>query len=138
MIHDLVGIFNSREMREHRVRFAATLLRERPAIDLRRDAPVLEFLEEVGYMTRRQILDEGMVWNSFSWWLEPYYLAAREEIVAARRKADAPSLFSEVEWLFARMCKVTTKEEGREYTVPSEAYIANFLKNEAALAMPRS
>jgi len=137
MVHDLVGTFNSREMREQRGRFATALLREITAVDLRRDAPVLEFFEEVGYMTRREILDKGMVWNSFSWWLEPYYLAAKEQIVAARRKADVPSLFIEIEWLFDRMCEVTTQEEGREYAAPSEAYITNFLKDEAALvALP--
>ena len=136
MIHDLVGNFNSREMREHRSRFASALLREAPAIDLRRDAPVLDFFEEVGYMTRRKMLDRGMVWNSFFWWLEPYYLAAKAQIITARTNAEVPSLFIEIEWLFDRMCEVTKQEEGREYAAPSEAYITEFLNDEAALVTP--
>src|SRR5687768_7928397 len=61
MVLDLTGSFDSAEMRTHRGRFAKTLLEARDSIDLLKNTPVLEFFEELGYMTRRGVLDEGMV-----------------------------------------------------------------------------
>src|SRR5262249_27330409 len=75
MVLELSGKFNSEEMRKYRSRFAQVLLTNRSKIDLRYDNPVLGFLEEIGYMTRRGVLDKGMVWNSFFWLLEHYYVA---------------------------------------------------------------
>lgn len=66
MVGDLVAKFEEKEMREYRRLFATDLLNG-TKIDILGHVPVLEFFEEVGYMTRRGVLDKGMVWNSFFW-----------------------------------------------------------------------
>ena len=139
MVLDLVNLFNSSDMRKQRGRFAKALLDENIKIDLRRDAPVLEFFEEIGYMARRKVLDKGMVWNSFSWWLEPYYLAVTNKhnknlIEEARSDLQSRSLFCEIEWLYKIMCEVGLKEEGvKTHIPPSTTYILEFLDEESKL-----
>src|SRR4051812_35227731 len=73
MVSEFYQRWRSDEMRVNRASFATLLLRSRGAIDLRRDCPVAEFVEELGYLTRRKVLDQEMVWSAFSWSLEPYY-----------------------------------------------------------------
>jgi hypothetical protein len=67
MVLDLVGIFDSPDMRQRRAAFAKMLRHDRGSIDVVWNTPVLEFFEELGYMTKRGVLDKGMVWNSFSY-----------------------------------------------------------------------
>jgi hypothetical protein len=140
MVLQLVDRFDSAEMRNYRGQFAKTLLEARNSIDVRWDMPVLEFFEEVGYMTHRRVLDEGMVWNSFSWWFEPYYSSVRKSpdlIADARSKTTFPSLFREIEWLYGRMNKVSEREERpANYISPSSDDVNNFLMEEAKLAKP--
>ncbi|MDQ2938183.1 MAG: DUF4760 domain-containing protein [Acidobacteriota bacterium] len=134
MVLDFVNIFNSAEMRKHRRRFASLLLEDSSLIDLKTDAPVLEFFEEVAYMTRRGVLDEGMVWNSFSWWVKRYYLAVKDRIVDARSEVRSSSLFREVEWLYTRMCLVGNQQEGTSiYIPPSANDIRKFFEDESKL-----
>lgn len=137
MVFDLVSIFNSAEMRKHRRLFAGMLLGSPSDIDLQRESRVLEFFEEIGYMTRRKVLDEGMVWNSFSWWLEPYYLAVTGNpniIEEARSETQSPALYREIEWLYGRMCSVSKKEQGqKKYIRPSSHYVREFMEEEAKL-----
>lgn len=136
MVLDLVNKFGSAEMRSYRRSFAATLLEGRK-IDLRNDAPVLEFFEEIGYMTRRKVLDEGMVWNSFSWWIEPYYLVSREAIVEARSETQSPSYFIEIEWLYDQMVRVGAKRQESVHIPRSSEFCRWFLEQERDLATAR-
>lgn len=146
MVSDLVKEFNSIKMRQDRKVFAKKLLdkKERNDINLRKDNPVLEFFEEIGYMTRRKVLDKGMVWNSFSWCLEYYYLAVTQEpnlIKKARLKSDltpttkedAPCLFREVEFLYNQMLKISKKEEGKMSILATDKDLEDFLMDELAL-----
>ena len=88
-------------------------------------------------MTRRGVLDKGMVWNSFSWWFEPYYLAVRRTpdlIADGRLKSKSPSLFQEIEWLSGIMQKVGKKEEQtNSYNSPNWEHVEAFLRDEAKL-----
>jgi hypothetical protein len=136
MVLDLVNSFNSEEMRRNRALFAKRLLEVPNSIDVAKNTPVLEFFEEVGYMTRRGVLDEGMVWNSFSWWFEPYYLAVRgspDLIAEARSRTKAPSLFCEIEWLNGRMREISMRADKRS---PPANDVLEMLTEEVRLAEP--
>jgi hypothetical protein len=152
MVLDLVNDFNSEEMRGHRRDIAKKLSTpdERKEVDLRNDIPALEFLEELGYMTRRGILDKGMVWNSFHWFVEFYYLALKQPtdlIGNVRRERSSPTLYRELEWLYYKLINIDSKEKRRpqeKYTTPpghtdvSNAQIIDFLKDEASLPQKTS
>lgn len=129
MVMDLNKEFNSPEMRVHRREFAATLLDKRP-LNLRNDAPVLEFFEEVGYMTRRKVLDAGMVWNSFTWCLEPYFLTSKAAIEDVRKDTHRPGFFSETEWLHKKMTELDRKYENQKYMERSKEDLKEFLTQE--------
>jgi hypothetical protein len=134
MVLDLVGNFDSGEMRKHRRNFSKALLTNPSSINLSGNSPVFEFFEEIGYMTRREVLDRGMVWNSFFFWLEPYYVAARSNpdlISAARSTEHRPALYKEIEWLFFTLLEVDKKENG--YTKYHRRDWRRFLEEESKL-----
>jgi hypothetical protein len=137
MVLDLAIKFHSKEMEKHRGKFARMLLKERDSIDLRRNTPVLEFFEEVGYMTRREVLDEGMVWNSFEWWFGFYYAAVKSDpdLVNQARKKSGASLFCEIDWLNDNLSRITRREERtRIVNHPSQEDIIEFLNEEIKFA----
>ena len=83
-------------------------------------------------MTKRNVLDLGMVWNSFDWYIEFYYPAVTSplnHIQNARSRTKSQTLYREIEWLYTELCKVSTKEEGaKEYIKPSDEEIKKFPK----------
>src|SRR5260221_4452992 len=114
MVLDLAHAFDSIDMRHHRRRFAKALLESRASIDPSKDIPVLQFLEEIGYMTRRGVLDKGMVWNSFFWFIEFYYPAVIAEpnlLEEARRRTHCTSLYREIAWLYRELSVISASEE---------------------------
>ena len=137
MVLDLVGSFDSEDMRKQRSRFAKRLLDDSSGLEIQKDMPVLQFFEEVAYMTKRKVLDDGMVWNSFSWIFLRYYHAVTHPIdliAKARRDSHSITLYQEIQWLQVRLIAIECKEEGAEkLTSPSDDEVAQFLKDEANL-----
>jgi len=137
MVLDLVGNFDSNDMRHHRRQFAKALLDHRDGIDPSKDIPALQFLEEVAYMTRRGVLDKGMVWNSFFWYLGYYYPAVTsgpDLLEEARRRTHCTALYREIAWLYKELCRVDAREEGAlHYVPPSDEDIRRFLQDESKL-----
>jgi hypothetical protein len=124
MVLDLVDLFDSAEWLGHRSHFAKMLLQDRSSIDLRRDTPVAEFFEELAYMTKRGVLDKGMVWNSFFWPIEHYYPALTGPpslLEKARLDSHASTLYRELRWLYEELCLVCAREEGWSTYIPPNA-----------------
>lgn len=135
MVSDLVAKFEGSDMREYRRQFATDLL-SGTNIDILGHVPVLEFFEEIGYMTRRGVLDKGMVWNSFFWWLAPYYEQSRQHIVVAREHLQSNVYFRDIEWLYQELRRVAAKEQGQKQYLPrSPAFNAQFLKYEVTIGL---
>jgi len=138
MVLDCVAIFDSSEWLDHRSRFAKMLLDNRTGIDPRRDTPVLEFFEELAYMTRRGVLDTGMVWNSFFWVIEHYYPAVTAPpnlLEKARKESGSRTLYRELIWLHKELCIVCAREEGSaQYRPPTDDEIKQFLEDEVHLS----
>jgi hypothetical protein len=133
MVMDLVGKFEGKEMRGYRQLFATELL-SGAEIDILGHVPVLEFFEEIGYMTKRGVLDKGMVWNSFFWWLAPYYEQSEPSIKAARELLQSRVYFREIEWLYKELCNVASEEQGHKQYLPRSAeFNALFLRHEQAV-----
>jgi hypothetical protein len=87
IVMDLSSRYSSDQMRKFRSQFAKKLLDLRKQSDdsVRKqinewgeELPVLNFFEEVGYLTRIGALNDEMVWNSFVWRVEFYYHAVTE------------------------------------------------------------
>lgn len=142
MVLDLVNIFDSEEFLRHRSHFAHMLLHDRDKIDPRRDCPVLEFLEELAYMTKRRVLDKGMVWNSFFWIIEHYYPAVTATpnlLEKARQDHHSFTLYRELMWLYPELCTICAREEGSSaYMAPSAEDIRGFLEDEIKLPIQQN
>jgi hypothetical protein len=102
--------------------------------------PVAEFFEELAYMTKRGVLDKGMVWNSFFWPIEHYYPALTSPpslLEKARLDSHASTLYRELPWLYGELCLVCAREEGwSTYMLPNTEEVKQFLEDEIKLGSP--
>lgn len=114
--------------------------RNRDQIDLCDSESVLDFLEQVAFLTRRGVLDLEMVWNNFSWHIERYYQAATSPtdlIAKARNKHDSPSLYIEIEWLREKLGDIRQETAGEARKVLTPHQIKEFLIHETNLIVDR-
>ena len=152
MVMDLSSRYNSDQMRIFRSRFAQKLLDLRKQSDdsVRKqinewgeELPVLNFFEEVGYLTRIGALDDEMVWNSFVWKVEFYYHAVTKcsagpnhvNLLEEIRKPKYEPRYRELEWLHNRLVKIDRKERRIEMHEggPTAEAVSRFLESETAL-----
>lgn len=172
MVSDYSLKFNGADLRRQRREFAKQLLVVREEANklsagnhvvppdlasrhgLGDDTPVLHFFEDVAYLTKLGVLESEMVWNSFVWHVERYYLALRapHDILTELREPDYPAIFDRFEWLYYELIRIDRAERpttpvigtevgspkppaefGRDRHSPSEAQIAAFLEGEAKL-----
>ena len=95
--------FDSREMRHARSQFATWLLN--PVGDF----PHLEvprFFEMLGSMAHEGVLEERMVWATFSGYISAYYTRLRQPvdfIGAWRTSWRDPLIFGQFEWVYRRI-----------------------------------
>jgi hypothetical protein len=107
-------------------------------LDLSKAFPVLPFLENIAYMTRRGALDKLMVWNKFGWSVVGYYLALTTRtntLKTAREKAAEPTNWEEFEWLYRESVRIY-HQKGTTVDDPSrkELKIQEFLAWESTLS----
>ena len=130
LVNTLKQQFESSECRESRRRLASELLAAHEAKHgsshrpkLERDSYlVLEIFEQIGYLVRREVLDEGIVWSVFAWDVIRYAEALKQAaggdlLQAARLRCGQPTLFSDFELLASRLRTVGVEENpGRRDT----------------------
>jgi hypothetical protein len=137
MVHALRERFDAPECRASRKRLASELLdvaqryedsdtgvaksslesqsaTEGPRLD-RDEYAALEILEQLGYLTKRGALDEGIVWSVFSWDVLRYVYALRalkcgNHLLRARN--SSPTLYSSLEWLAEELRAFGTEQSG--------------------------
>jgi hypothetical protein len=153
MVTKFVDDWQSRQYRIFRKRFATQLLEVREmktkdpqAEDFIKkigivDLPVLGFFENVAYLTRRGVLDKGMIWNKFFWELERYYIAITQpaDLLKECRKGDQTTIYSELEWLYKDLLAYDRAQ--RKLAVdqggPDASDMETFLKEESNIEVGR-
>ena len=149
MVTKFVDDWQSAHFRHFRKRFANQLLEVRKlksndpqAVEFIQrigivDVPVLGFLENVAYLTRRGVLDRGMVWNKFFWEVERYYIAITHpaNLINEWRRGDQTTIYCEIEWLYRNL--LPYDREQRNLVVgkggPDASEMTTFLKEESNL-----
>ncbi len=147
------------DMKLQRKEFATALFTElqKPKPNVERMIPttcaILEFFEDLGYFTRRGLVDKGIVWNHFFWIIERYHFALTEfppnkiNFLEELRRIENndPTFYQEFEWLFetlkqeeVREREMRYKAQGRNnttvtYRKPSYQRVLTFLKEESNL-----
>ena len=132
--------YESVEMRQRRKAFAEQLLntKDRKNIDLGNNQSILDFFEEIAYLTKTGILDTGMVWNHFLWNIERYYAAVTRPddlIEKVRLKYKMPELYEQLDWLYKELSNFREKENHRPYKPPNDEDVKEFLQFETKLTI---
>lgn len=153
MVTKFVSDWQSLQYRLFRQRFATQLLRVREIkiSDSQAssfithvgvaDLPVLLFFERLAYLTRRGVLDRPMVWDTFFWELERYYIAVTHpaNLLEEYRKRDQTTVFRELESLYKELLPYdrTQRRIPVDRGAPDVADMETFLKEESTLEIPR-
>jgi len=118
-------------MLNNRRNAAQSLIVGMPTSDLDK---VIDFFEGLGIFLHKGLIDEEMVWSHFSYWAVKYWLVSRQYVETIRR--EEPTVWTEVEYLFERMCQITAQKQGksRGAALPSEESLKEFLQEEAEVA----
>lgn len=123
--------FDSRGMRRSRKQLAALLRDHEDAPDYR----VLDFFDKVAMYVRLGALDHNTAHEQFSYWIERYWVATRDQIRVFRTRENAPDYYQELEELYSEMRREDRQFGGRNQVQaePSPAEIHLFLEEEAEL-----
>ena len=132
----LTGEFQDQRMRHLRKTLArylhARLADSATAIDPLADDTVLQFFENIGYLTHIGFLDNNVIWNYFSHHICGYWTAAKPEIEALRRMPGNRDLYDEMEWLHNEMLRLD-RIKGHDRTEWLGDRTTRFLKLETSL-----
>jgi hypothetical protein len=99
---------------------------------------VITFFELVGALTRRNVLDEDLVWEAFGNWISAYYWSLRKPVdllTSVRTSLGDPLVWKEFEWLARRidaLDALALKAAGAAPIAPGEG-VEGILKRESQL-----
>jgi hypothetical protein len=88
---------------------------------------ILDFFETVAMLTRKGALDLYMVWHTFDYWMERYYVVAKPYIL--QRQAAEPGVWEDLEWIIPRLKKLQTKKSPNNL---NDAELIRFMAEESA------
>ena len=133
-ILDLRDRYDAPHLRDARKRLSQDLLdaKQPDAVGLE----VCRFLELVGFLTHRRVLDSRMVWNAFGGWVTSYYyfLTHPHDWVAEWRKEfHDPMVFAELEWLNQEVTRLDLRLTGSHALQTRLEDSRGVLRNEVAL-----
>jgi hypothetical protein len=139
----LVNDFESEVMSAARSRVAGTLLRgDQPApYDIE---SILDHLESVALYAHREMLDQDLVWNDFSYAIRCYWHELHNYVFKQRSLRNDKTLFEETEWLYGALLKEDAKRRAlnEPMTHVTEDELRAFLLSEAdirdRIALPGS
>ena len=132
--------FNSSEMKCLRSKAAATIkerfgrLREENS-KLSDIDDVLDFFEDLGFYTEGHQLTPEVVHHTFYYWIERYYLSARDYIEF--KQQDRPTVWDHVKYIYEITNEVELERTGKKFLAAvSNEDIQTFLDEEIALSTP--
>jgi len=73
--------------------------------------PILDVLDDLGFLLQGHQISEWVVWQYFSFWIQLYYEASREYI--AWKRAKDPTLWEHLPNLYSDMMKIYAHKTGR-------------------------
>jgi hypothetical protein len=123
--------FDSPEMRNARRRLAAELLSNKEVTETR----LLDFFDKVAMYTHQDLIDQHIVYSSYSYWLERYWPAIKTSIKEFRKLENDSGFYQDTEELYGEMLADDAKELGKsvDQVAPSKSQIHRFLVEEATL-----
>ena len=128
--------FDSSRMRKARKDLATHLLTDSEGDIV--SVEVATFLELLGALTHRGVLDDDLVWEAFGTWITAYYWALRhpvDHIGRTREDLRDPLVFHEFEWLYERIATLDRRRlgPGDPSLIPPDAEARKMLRRESTL-----
>ena len=125
--------FDSAEIRRARRSLASQLLHKNVDVS---DYRVLDFFEKVGTYASQRRIDDNTVYESFSYYLERYWLASQGPIREFRKSERDETYYAGFEGLYNSTLSNDAKRHHRASTqvAPSDSEVKSFLEDEAALS----
>lgn len=114
-------------MQSRRARLAKSLLQSQTPEEV--DDSPLVLLETLGNASKRGLIDDDLLWTTFSFDIEGYWLASRAYVHRVRQKEHCDCLFTELEALYERVVQ-KDHERGESNGIPPDDKdaIERFLK----------
>ena len=133
-ILDLRDRYDAPHLRAARKRLSQDLLdsKEPDATGLE----VCRFLELIGFLTHRRVLDSRMVWNAFGGWVTGYYYYLthpHDRISEWRKEYHDPMVFAEFEWLNREITRLDLRLTGSSALETRMEDSRGVLRNEVLL-----
>jgi hypothetical protein len=124
--------FDSPEMRRARSRLAAELLGNKEVTETR----LYDFFDKVGMYTHQDLIDQNIVYPSYSYWVERYWPAVKSNIEKFRKEENDSGYYQDFEDLNDDMLSDDAKETGKSVSqvTPNESEIHRFLIEESTLS----
>ncbi|MEZ4891655.1 MAG: hypothetical protein R3A50_07065 [Saprospiraceae bacterium] len=120
MTTNFVDKFNDSEFRKIRREFATESIKiiNNEQANMASAVQILGFYENIGYLTRRGVLDKEMIWNKFSWTAIRYFFLLDNKagfLKYLRIKEQDNLLYSEFSWLSKEMIIISQKKGNDNY-----------------------
>ncbi len=129
--------FDKDAMIEARIRAATALKNHRkkvvnPPSKMDDVDDVLDFFEHVGLLERRKAIDEEMVWHSFYYHLQSYYLLSKQHIQEKMEKS--PVIWEDMVKLQKKLVDIEWERNKTRYDIDlAPERLDEFLEDECAL-----
>jgi hypothetical protein len=89
---------------------------------------ILDFFETIAMLVNKKKLDAELVWHTFSWWIQRYWIATQGHIIE-KRKVD-PTLWHDLVQFYPKMIEIERKENPKYKEDLSAEDLEEFLANE--------
>ncbi|MEM7082233.1 MAG: hypothetical protein AAF465_05825 [Pseudomonadota bacterium] len=94
---------------------------------------IAEFFEHLGTCLRAEAISSGIVWDTYSWYIENYWLIVKDTVVDLREEDGDPAYYERFEQLFNQMTDITKSQLGQQYNRDNDA-LRTFCTAEIPLA----
>lgn len=118
----------SKELLDARKQLAKSIKEKAPDIDF--ELP--DFFETLGLLLRHKVVDEELIWQTFSYWVRNYWILTESYITRMRNETKDKTFYTEFEYLSARMTELEKKK--RKTSEIKEEELRKFIEEENNLS----
>jgi hypothetical protein len=108
--------FYSATMRKHRKKLM-TVLKKDPRDYHNINEEILDFFEDIGFLTKKKVLSVELVWSTYCYWILRYYLLLQEYIGWLRKRDDDTTYYRDFEHLYRENLKMEENRRGRKIEI---------------------
>ncbi len=94
-----------------------------------KEGELLGFFEDIGWMLQKKLLNREVIWDSYSYYIEHYWLMLKAKVFSYREEENDYSWFENFEFLYDQM-KVHSKKRKVDWAERTQDQIDRFIRGE--------